>query len=112
MFHAPDPIAGPWTPHAANPVVIDARCGRMAGGFLKTADSRPIRCGQVQGRKYGQEVSYRLITELTETTYAETPIENVAPIPVAPGARTHHVAARDGLIVVDECFVVPKWRRR
>lgn len=111
VFHASDPIAGPWTPHAANPVVTDARCGRMAGGFLRAADGRPIRCGQVQGRKYGERVSYRLITELTETTYAEEPIANIDPIPVAPGARTHHVAARDGLIVVDECFVVPKWRR-
>lgn len=111
VFHAPDPIAGPWTPHPANPVVSDARCGRMAGGFLRAADGRPIRCGQVQGRKYGERVSYRLITELSETRYAEEPIANIEPIPVAPGARTHHVAARDGLIVVDECFVVPKWRR-
>jgi len=111
VFHAPDPIAGPWAPHPANPVVADARCGRMAGGFLKSADGRPIRCGQVQGRKYGERVAYRLVTELTETIYAEEPIANIDPIPVAPGARTHHVAARDGLIVVDECFVVPKWRR-
>lgn len=111
VFHAPDPITGPWTPHSANPVVADARCGRMAGGFLKAADGRPIRCGQVQGRKYGERVAYRLVTELTETTYAEEPIANIDPIPVALGARTHHVAARDGLIAVDECFVVPKWRR-
>ncbi|MEZ5958990.1 MAG: hypothetical protein R3C30_00995 [Hyphomonadaceae bacterium] len=111
VFHAPDPIAGPWTPHPANPVVADARCGRMAGGFLKAADGRPIRCGQVQGRKYGEKVSYRLVTELSETAYAEESIANIEPIPVAPGARTHHVATHDGVIVVDECFVVPKWQR-
>lgn len=105
IFHADDPIAGPWIPHALNPVVVDARCGRMAGGFLKAADGRPIRCGQMQGRRYGQEVSYRLITELSETAYSETSIEGVAPLTVSKGARTHHVAARDGMVVADECFV-------
>lgn len=109
-FHADDPIAGPWVPHALNPVVADARCGRMAGGFLTAADGRPIRCGQVQGRRYGQEVSYRLITELTETAYSETPIDGVAPLTVSKGARTHHVAARDGMVVADECFVGLKRR--
>lgn len=104
VFHAPDPIAGPWRPHPRNPIVVDARCGRMAGGFLKAADGRPIRCGQVQGRKYGQEVAYRLITELTETTYMETPID-LTPIAISKGARTHHVAARDGMVIADECFM-------
>ncbi|MBX3428445.1 MAG: hypothetical protein KF779_02560 [Hyphomonadaceae bacterium] len=112
VFYADNPISGPWRPHAANPVVIDATCGRMAGGFLTAEDGRPIRCGQKQGRRYGEEVAYRLITDLTETTYAETPLSGVNPIPVAAGARTHHVSARDGMIVVDECFVVPKWKRR
>jgi hypothetical protein len=111
VFYAPDPIAGPWTPHAANPVIVDARCARMAGGFLTAADGRPIRCGQVQGRRYGQEVSYRLITELSETTYAEGPQPDLRPMPIAVGARTHHLAARDGMIVADECFVTPKWKR-
>jgi hypothetical protein len=111
VFHAPDPIAGPWTPHAANPVLVDARSARMAGGFLKAADGRPIRCGQVQGRKYGENVAYRLITELTESTYAEAPLTDVHPIAITPGARTHHVCARDNWVVADECFVTPKWKR-
>ncbi|MCX7358017.1 MAG: hypothetical protein NT015_07740 [Alphaproteobacteria bacterium] len=112
VFYADDPIVGAWTPHANNPVVIDAKCGRMAGGFLTAIDGRPIRCGQKQGRKYGEEVSYRLITKLTETSYAEALLDGIAPIQIAKGARTHHVSARDGMIVADECFVVPKWKRR
>jgi hypothetical protein len=32
-------------------------------------------------------------------------------MPIAVGARTHHLAARDGMIVADECFVTPKWKR-
>ena len=115
IFFADDPLAGPWTPHPRNPVVVDARCGRMAGGFLKAEDGRPIRCGQVQGRKYGQEVSYRLITELTESAYSEAPIEGVAPIIVSKGARTHHVVSRDGMVVADECFMGLKrfaWAKR
>lgn len=112
VFYADDPITGTWTPHPQNPVVVDAECGRMAGGFLANKDGAPIRCGQKQGRRYGEEVSYRLITELTDSTYAETPLTGINPIPVTPGARTHHISARDGMIVADECFVVPKWKRR
>jgi hypothetical protein len=111
VFYADDPIAGPWTPHGGNPVVVDARCARMAGGFVKATDGSPIRCGQVQGRKYGQEVSYQLITELTESAYSETPLTDFRPMAVTPGARTHHLAARDGFIIADECFVTPKWNR-
>jgi hypothetical protein len=105
VFHAPDPIEGPWQPHAANPVLIDARCARMAGGFLSAADGRPVRCGQVQGRHYGMRVTYRLITELTPTRYAETELSGVAPVRISPGARTHHVAVTDGMLVADECQV-------
>ena len=108
LFHTDDPVRGLWQPHSRNPVVIDARRARMAGGFLHTSDGRPVRCSQVQGRRYGEAVSYNLIETLSETEYREAPWREVAPIGIAAGARTHHVSFRDGLIVADEC--TPNWR--
>lgn len=111
IFHAKDPVKGPWEPHALNPVLVDARVARMAGGFLRSADGQPIRCGQVQGRRYGEAVAYRLVTELSESRYREDELEGFAPIAISPGARTHHVSVRDGLIVADECQAAWKARR-
>ena len=103
VFHADHPIDGPWVAHARNPVIVDARRARMAGGFLTAGDGRPVRCCQVQGKKYGESVAYSLIEELSETLYAETPVDDFARISSQPSARHHHVAYADGLIVADEC---------
>lgn len=103
VFYSDHPIDGPWTAHALNPVVVDARRARMAGGFLTAPDGRPVRCCQVQGRKYGESVAYSLIEELSETGYAETQVDDFAEVSIQPSARHHHVAYGDGLIVADEC---------
>lgn len=112
IFYADDPLDGPWRAHALNPVFIDARKARMAGGFLKGSDGRPIRCGQVQSKRYGEAVAYNVVSELSPTRYAETPLIGFNPVPITPGARTHHVAYRDGLLVADECLITNKLARR
>ncbi|MDP2620800.1 MAG: hypothetical protein Q8P46_11605 [Hyphomicrobiales bacterium] len=103
VFHSEHPIDGPWLPHARNPVIVDARRARMAGGFLTAPDGRPVRCCQVQGKKYGESVAFSMIEELSETAYAETPIDDFAHVSSEPSARHHHIAYADGLIVADEC---------
>jgi len=111
VFYAEDPLDGPWLPHVGNPVLIDCTSARMAGGFLRSLDGRPIRCGQVQGKRYGESVTYNLVSELSETRYAETPLIPFNSTPTTPGARTHHVAYRDGLLVADECLITTKLGR-
>jgi hypothetical protein len=108
VFYADDPVRGDWTPHPGNPVVVDARRARMAGGFLQARDGQPVRCCQVQGRRYGEAVAYNRIVELSETQYVETPWEEASPVPLSARGRTHHVSYRDGLVIADECRL--SWR--
>lgn len=103
VFHSEHPVDGPWLPHARNPVIIDARRARMAGGFLTAPDGHPVRCCQVQGRKYGESVAFSRIEKLSETGYVETPVDDFAHVSSQPSARHHHIAYADGLIVADEC---------
>lgn len=37
VFSAPA-VDGPWTPHPANPIVIDRRCARPGGAFIRIGD--------------------------------------------------------------------------
>jgi hypothetical protein len=83
----------------------------MAGGFLTTEEGRPVRCCQVQGRRYGEEIAYHRIEELSETRYAERAIDWPGGMVSDPGARHHHVALGDGMIVADECQETSKLRR-
>jgi len=111
VFHSDDPIEGQWRPHALNPVIVDARRARMAGGFLKAKDGRPVRCCQVQGRRYGERVAYNVVEELTETRYVERSIGDFIHVASAPRAKHHHIAENDGLVVADECLDSSKLSR-
>jgi hypothetical protein len=111
VYFSDDPIQGQWTPHPFNPVVVDARSARMAGGFLATEEGRPVRCCQVQGRRYGEEIAYRLVEDLSETRYVERAIDWPGGMVSDPAARHHHVAQGDGMIVADECQETSKLRR-
>lgn len=103
VFHSEDPVDGTWVPHARNPVVVDARRARMGGGFLKAPDGRPIRCCQVQGKKYGEALTYQLIETLSPCDYHERPVDGMTRVEAQAGARHHHLAGADGLFVADEC---------
>ena len=70
-----------------------------------------MRCCQVQGRRYGEEIAYRLVEELSETRYVERAIDWPVGMVSDPGARHHHVALGDGMIVADECQETSKLRR-
>jgi hypothetical protein len=111
VYYSDDPVRGTWTAHPLNPVVVDARRARMAGGFLKAADGRPIRCCQVQGRRYGEQVAYYRIEELSERRYAEQAAHGLNHVTADARARHHHVAYGDGMIVADEGCETSKLRR-
>jgi hypothetical protein len=99
-FHAHDPF-GEWTPHARNPVVMDARKGRN-GGFLRDEYGNPCRVAQVPGFTfYGAGSTVYRIDEISPDTYRESPVEEVRPTFFPNLDGTHHVHSADGLTVYD-----------
>lgn len=96
LFHAPL-VTGPWTEHAASPVVRgDARLARPAGRVLSTPEGL-LRFAQDCRSAYGVSVQAVRITRLTTTTYEEA---EVAGNPVLSGSGhgwnrlgMHHVDA-------------------
>jgi hypothetical protein len=111
VFHCSDPLTGAWQPHARNPVVVDSRRARMAGGFLFTAGGRPVRCCQVQGARYGEGIAYGVVDELSETEYSETPTDVIVGPIEETSVRHHHISCRHGLIVADRCRETLKLKR-
>ncbi|MBL8588240.1 MAG: hypothetical protein JNK46_06900 [Methylobacteriaceae bacterium] len=88
IWHAPAPI-GPWTAHAANPALIDARVARPAGGVV-VRGGRLLRPAQECLRVYGAALSILEITELTEERFAQRLVARIAPgAPRWPGDRLH-----------------------
>ncbi|MGZ2410842.1 hypothetical protein ACUXST_000239 [Sphingomonas sp. F9_3S_D5_B_2] len=99
-FHAADPL-GEWTPHAANPIVMDAARGRN-GGFVRQPDGTPCRVAQVSGFTfYGAGSAVYRIDELTPDTYRETLVKQVEPNFFPDLDGTHHIHSADGLTVYD-----------
>ena len=99
-FYADDPL-GDWTPHAQNPIVMDASKGRN-GGFLRDERDAPCRVAQVPGFTfYGAGFAVYRIDELTPESYRETLVQRVEPnfFPKLDG--THHLHSAHGLTVFD-----------
>lgn len=76
-FHAETPL-GPWQPHAANPVVADARFARPAGPVF-IHEGRLLRPAQVCVPEYGHALSLQCIDRLTPDDYAEHTEGHIAP---------------------------------
>ena len=69
LFSAPK-LTGPWTPHPANPVLVDHRAARPAGGFFMRNDRlwRPVQDCE---RGYGTGVGLAEIVRLDETAFEQ-----------------------------------------
>ncbi|PHV07425.1 hypothetical protein CSQ96_09465 [Janthinobacterium sp. BJB412] len=93
-------LAGPWQPHAANPVVSDIRCARPAGPVVADAAGL-LRPAQNSAQGYGHHIEWRRITRLTPTEYREEAAGSLQPQGDARWLRMHTVAEADGLKVVD-----------
>lgn len=109
LFHAQDPVNGPWIPHAMNPVVVDNACARMAGN-LWFDGTHWIRPGQDCSAGYGGAVKLRRILDLTPRSYCEQPLGRLGPetLPAASGVHTFNMAA--GLQLSDARRSVERWR--
>ncbi len=89
-----DALDGPWRPHPANPVVSDRRRARPAGRLFSRQGCL-IRPAQDCGGRYGQAVVLNRVDELSEHSYAETPIGRIngAALPGSRGAHTVNYAS-------------------
>lgn len=104
IFHATDPVNGEWIPHPHNPVVVDVRRARMAGGFFRTADGRLFRCAQDNcGEIYGENVVICEVVELSKRGYRENVAEVIKPDWGGGVFATHHLSLGDGIVVLDAC---------
>jgi hypothetical protein len=99
IFHAPTPL-GPWQPHAANPVVADARFARPAGPVFSHA-GKLLRPAQECVPEYGHALSLRRIDRLTTSEYVEHAERRIDPGWVPGIACVHTVSHQSGLTVFD-----------
>ena len=99
VFHAETPL-GPWRPHAANPVVFDAACGRNGGILID--ESGIYRVAQRSGfGVYGKGASIYRIEELTPETYREVKVQDVDPSFRRGIEGIHHLHQAGGLLAFD-----------
>ncbi|MBL8298378.1 MAG: hypothetical protein JNN30_08535 [Rhodanobacteraceae bacterium] len=107
LFHAPSP-AGPWQPHAQNPVCTDVRRARPAGPVFEHT-GRLIRPGQDCAAEYGRAIVFHEIVTLTPDQYQERPLGVLEP-DWAPGLRGCHTYARHAdLDVLDGKYLASRW---
>ncbi len=99
IFHAPSPF-GDWTPHSANPILVDSSRARNAG--LLREDDKIFRVSQGHGFDlYGRQFLINEIAELTESTYREICIANVTPDFKSDICGTHHMHSNGTFTVFD-----------
>lgn len=113
-FHAPAPT-GPWTPHAANPIVADISRARPAGRVV-TINGRLHRPAQDCSRRYGGGLRLMEIETLTPDDYREKDVWSIQ-APVGPRGRhgVHTINSADGVTVFDaytERFTPLAWLYR
>lgn len=94
LYYA-DRLEGPWNEHPMSPVVRDNPHGARPGGRVFTLGDKLFRYAQDDAPTYGIQVWAFEITELTTTSYRETPVGD-SPITAGSGrgwnaSGMHHV---------------------
>ncbi len=100
LLHAPR-LEGPWSPHAGNPVKIDARSSRPGGTPFRVGD-RLYRPAQDCSREYGGALAINHVVSCTPDAYREEPVAMLRPDP--DGAfpdGLHTLSFGNGLAVID-----------
>jgi hypothetical protein len=100
IFCATTPLADQWTPHALNPILVDAGRARNAG-LLKDGDVY-YRVSQGQGFGiYGRRAFINKIIELDDSSYVESMLCEIAPAFDQRVAGVHHFHSNGKLTVFD-----------
>jgi hypothetical protein len=108
LFHA-ERLAGPWTAHAGNPVLVDARSARPGGMMVEQA-GRLIRPAQDCTSGYGSALALCSIDRLDPENYAQTVLARLAPRPGWGFHGLHTLNAAGGIEVIDCVGRRARWR--
>ncbi|MGE6738765.1 glucosamine inositolphosphorylceramide transferase family protein [Allorhizobium pseudoryzae] len=108
LWSAPD-FRGPWTTHAANPVLIDIATARPAGRMV-VRDGRLLRPVQDCRRGYGAALAIARVTKLDHEGFAQVVEAMIGPGPEWPGRRLHSLNSAGGFEFIDGSATAPKWK--
>jgi hypothetical protein len=99
LWSAPD-FRGPYTPHPANPVLVDPALARPAGRIVARGGDliRPI---QDCAAGYGRALALARIDRLDDAGFAQTVLARIPPGPSWPGSRLHTLNAGGGIECID-----------
>lgn len=106
IFYA-EKLEGPWRPHPANPVLIDAGCARPAGNFFHSG-AELIRPAQDCRGGYGVGLALCRVDRLDPEGFAQTVIRRFGPDPSWRGKGFHTLNRSGSLEVID----TKGWLRR
>lgn len=99
LYYADSPL-GPWKPHARNPIVTDVRFARPAGRLFWSQDVL-YRPNQDSSLRYGYATMINRVTELSPSTYKETPLLKISPEWDKDIIGIHTVNLMEEMTVVD-----------
>jgi hypothetical protein len=91
---------GPWKPHPANPVKLDA-CSARPAGWLFPYRGNLYRPAQDQSPGTGMQLVLNRVDTLTETEYRETEVSRIRGDWLPGQLGVHTINHADGLAVVD-----------
>jgi len=104
VVYAAKALAGPWSPHPMNPVLIDRRAARPGGPFIETSDGRTLLPLQDGTETYGGGLGIAELKVLSDEDVQFGPVTPVA-AGAAWGGKGIHTLSRSGrLEVVDSCW--------
>ena len=99
LFSA-DALTGPWRPHSANPVLLDAASARPAGPFFRRGGAlwRPV---QDCVASYGAGLALAQVTRLDETGFEQRVATRLGPQPDWGAWGVHTLCEAGGLEAID-----------
>lgn len=106
LWSAPD-FRGPYTPHPANPVLVDPAVARPAGRIVRRGGSL-IRPVQDCAGGYGLALGLARIDRLDPEGFAQTVVARIGPGAAWPGSRLHTVNADGGIECIDGSARAPR----
>lgn len=109
LWSAPD-LRGPWTPHAANPVLVDIASARPAG-HVGERNGRILRPTQDGRTGYGAAMTVAEITRLDDEAFEQRVVAEHRAGRGWEGSRIHTLNSCGGLEVVDGSRLVRRFRR-
>jgi hypothetical protein len=109
LFHADNPVEGPWLPHPQNPVVSDVKSARPAGRIIER-DGMLFRPAQNCSHSYGYGINVMRITALSKTEYAEELVTSIEPLWDRKVTGVHTLSYAERLTVSDARVLRSRFR--